>query len=97
MNIIHCNNINEVRDYYGKKYSKILDSLEKKNAYTFSIDKDCGSYLELWFHIGDYFFYKVNIGLNNKFNVWKMNNIYCKDERYCFATQSNVVDFILKQ
>ena len=90
-------NIGEVQEYYGKQYRKIFEALETIGAKDFRIDTDCGHWLELWFST-DTNDYKINIGINNKYNVWKKSKIMYSFNNWegaeRFATQKDAVSYL---
>lgn len=63
-------NINEVREFYKGKYKKIFDELNDKGIENYKWDENCGKWIELWCAINNKKI-KINIGLNNKYNLWK--------------------------
>jgi len=92
MDYIFTNNIDDVRSYYKRKYKKIFDALESKNANNFKIDTSCYQYLEVKCEIhGRYF--RVNVGINNKYNTWFKTN-YNGVKRNAFITMREVAEYI---
>lgn len=96
-------NMDKIKKHYGKKYSKILTTLkpfEDSGKMKFSIDKDCGRYLELFGEsTGNSGLYlKINHGISNAFpyNTWFKAYSYEKVELNHFATQEEVVQYIKK-
>ena len=58
----------EVKEYYGKKYRKILKELENKKAEKYEIDDNCGIWLEMWCKVkGEKL--KINIGIDDKYHT----------------------------
>lgn len=89
--------LHEVKEYYGKSYKKITDSLMfLVDTFTFEVDKSCGKYLELECkdEIGRYF--KVNHGISNTYpyNTWWKSGRYGDMERKHFQSQIEVVEYI---
>ena len=93
--ILETNDINDVRNYYKRKYKKILDALERKEAKNFRVDRSCYGYLEMKCEIKGWYFC-VNIGINNKYNTWLKSRCFNKTERNSFTTMDEVVSFIEK-
>lgn len=77
--------LNEIRKFYGKKYKRIFDVLEKRNATDFEVDKECGMWLELWCKIREHKI-KLNIGIDDKYHVW-----YDANRIGSYKTQSELI------
>ena len=89
--------ISEVKEYYGGKYKNILLALEEKQCNNYEVDVDCYHYLELFCDTKSGGYLHINIGLNNKYNVWYNNRSWNNEtKRYSFKTMKEVVDFIQK-
>lgn len=93
-------NLSEVREYYGNKYKKILDAFEIKKVKSFTVDEDCGKYLELSVVLEDGKKIFVNHGISNSkpYNViiTPAQTWYGKKTRYSFATMSDAATCIIK-
>lgn len=91
--------IDEIKKHYGRRYSKIIDALgECKKNMVFSIDLDCGRYLELTCEGNPNFYFKVNHGISNTYpyNIWHKTSSFYPVERDQFKTQDEVVVYILR-
>lgn len=88
--------IQEVKEYYGRRYKPILKALQNKKIDSFEIDKSCGVYLELNFKIGNTKYY-INHGISNKFpyNLWYRKS-YEGMKRYHFKSMKDMAEFIEK-
>jgi hypothetical protein len=91
--------LHEVKQYYGKSYRKIIDSLKVTvDTFLYEVDKSCGKYLELeckeqnnrgrWL--------KVNHGISNQhpYNAWYKAGRWEETERKRFASQNEVAEYI---
>ena len=91
--------LHEVKQYYGKSYRKIIDSLKvTADTFLYEVDKSCGKYLELeckeqnnrgrWL--------KVNHGISNQYpyNAWYKAGRWEETERKRFASQNEVAEYI---
>lgn len=96
MTLIKANTIQDVRNYYGKKYTKIFNALENVNATNFEIDTGCYGYLELGCDIKNYHI-KMNIGIDNFFHTWCKNKEYPFTEttRNVWTNQHNLADYLI--
>lgn len=84
--------LEQVRAFYGKKYTKIFDTLENINATNFKVDEECGRWLELWCDIKSEHI-KINIGIDDKFHTSRSYSLDCH-EHGSFRTQSGVVNYL---
>jgi hypothetical protein len=91
--------IDEIKKHYGKRYSKIINALsECKKDMVFSIDLDCGRYLELMCENDSNFYFKVNHGISNTYpyNIWHKTSSFYPVEMDHFKTQDDVVVYIMR-
>lgn len=99
--LIEKMDIIEIKKYYNKKYSKILNFIiknEKYNKLEFSIDKDCSHYLELFGKSkeNENFYLKINHGISNSYpyNTWFKSNRFKEIERNRFRNQEDVIEYL---
>lgn len=91
-------NIQEVKKYYGRSYSKIIRKLESLTKdCTFNVDTSCGEYLELEY-MSEQRYFKVNHGISNKYpyNTCFRGKGFSEMERKSFRTQDEVVEYMEK-
>ena len=87
MNEIKSFNIDEVKDFYGKRYRKIIDGLSRFGATDYEVDTSCGIWLELWCSIrGKHI--KVNIGIDDMYHLWVFEESPCSSR---YKTQDELV------
>lgn len=89
----------EVKQYYGKSYKKILDSLLAiVDTFHFDVDKSCGKYLELECKDETGKYLKINHGISNTYpyNVWYKAGRWEEMKQEHFHSQSEVVEYIKK-
>ena len=94
-------NLADVRKYYGRRYKEILDAFEDKNVKSYSIDEQCGRYLELsvLMENGNKIF--VNHGISNSkpynVTVTPSQTWYGKPTHYRLSNQYETAKCIKKE
>lgn len=62
-------NIDELKEFYGKRYRRIINGLDRLGATDYEVDTSCGIWLELWCSIKGKRI-KVNIGIDDMYHLW---------------------------
>lgn len=91
--------LNEVIEYYGKSYKKILCSFNGfPSDFIFEVDRKCGKYLELECKNQNGFYIKVNHGISNTFpyNLWYKAGMWAEMKNEHFHSQGQVYDRIIE-
>lgn len=98
---MRVDNLSEVREYYGRKYKKILDAFENKKVESYLIDETCGKYLELTVIMKNGRKIFVNHGISNSrpYNVkiTSSQSRLGKTTKYSFTNMSDTYDCIINK